>query len=200
MDSPGPSAFLFSPANRPWTFAIILGSAALIAFLLLDGGGEGTTAGSTTTTTQATANDGSATSGAADASGGGATLGVAGGTLSADQCVRTAQSLSLAATGGLSPSGQVDPDRIDQAFDRMSDVAPGVIANDFSLIAAAFREFFSVLEAENVDLNDPTALAAPQAGAALQRAGAAIDSGEFRRAVDNVKTWFETACAEHIDS
>ena len=82
----------------------------------------------------------------------------------------------------------------------MSDVAPGVIANDFGLIAAAFREFFSVLAAENVDLNDPTALAAPQAAAALQRAGEAIDTDEFRRAVDNVNTWFETACAEHIDS
>lgn len=192
MEPRGPLAFLFSPENRPWTLAIIVAVAALATFLVLDrdDGGSGTE--STTAASVSTLPESSDVTAGPDEG----TIATLPASLTADECLSSAAALSLAASGGFGQTGQIDQTRIDEAFERMSAVAPADIADDLAIIAAGLREFFSILEDENLDLDDPTALAAPEAAAAFERAGAALESAGFAEAAENVDAWFESACGE----
>ena len=199
MERSGPIGFLFSPANRPATIAIILAVAALVAYFLLSGDNTTTAASSSTTS-------GSGASAAAlEGAGAGSdstlapseTLGGLPVGLTSDECLAAASAFSLASTGGFGTTG-VDATRIDDAFAQMSAVAPSAIADDLATMAAAFREFFSILDQENVNLDDPNALVAEGAADALMRAGAALEASGFSEAAENVNAWLEATCADYI--
>ena len=198
MESSGPLGSLFSPENRPWTLAIIAAVAALAAFLLLYDRdvSTGAEAGTTTTTTAAAVEDGSGATTAPDAADA-ATVTIADlpTVVGSEDCIQFATALSMAASGGIGASGQFDVTEVDQAFIRMSEVAPSEIADDLATMAAGFREFYSTLEQAGVDLADPASLTAPAAMAALEQANRSLESSGFVQASTNVSTWLEATCA-----
>ena len=189
---------LFSPENRPWTLLLFGSVAALAAFLLLSGGDPAEAAPGGVATT----------SPAADAAGSVSELGdeaanprgddVTAGVLSSDECLTAASSLSLAASGGLDPSGTGDVQTIADSFARMSAVAPAEIQEDLAAISAALSQFFSILSEEGIDFNDPASLSNPAAADAFRRAGAALEASDFQQAVDDVDAWFQVACGGFV--
>ena len=172
------------------------GTVLLVLMLLAAGCGDDDESGSNTTTPMAApAADGDADEPSDEAADPG-NVGDLPTVLSSNECFAAATALGSAFSGGMTPSGTFDPGGIEDAFDRLSQVAPSEIQQDLAVMANGLGAFFSILESENVDLSDPSSLAAPGVVEALEDAADIFESADFQKASEDVSAWFDSMCAE----
>ena len=173
-------------------------SVVLVFSLLASACGDDDSESAVPTTGAPVATTGDSGSGDADDGDDGGDFGDVGelpGVLSSNDCLATATALASAFSGGLSSDGTFDPEGIADSFDRLSELAPSEIQGDIVVMADGLGLFFSVLDANNIDLGDPASMAAPGVAEAMEEAAEALDSADFEEASDNVNAWFESMCS-----
>lgn len=95
-----------------------------------------------------------------------------------------------------------DPENMDsigelaEILDDAADRVPNEISDDFRTLASAYRDFSDALGDLDLDFDDPAAVAAlgPEDFAALEAAGAALDSAELEEAASNIEAFLTENC------
>jgi hypothetical protein len=80
-----------------------------------------------------------------------------------------------------------------EAFEDWADNAPSEIEGDVRVVAEAYEVYFAAMAESGYDMSSGEAPTAEQQ-AAMEEAGAAIDSDEVQAAQDNVSAWLDENC------
>ena len=157
-------------------------SSVVLGLMLIACGGasatldQTTTTASTDTTTASTAQTNTGTDGAPSA-----------------DCVQLSTTLSAASTLGLGPASG-DPIDTVQSLQNMAAVAPGEIADDLEVLAAAYGDFLSALEDAGVDLADASTFSSPEAQAAMAAAAESLNEAAVTEASENISAYIASVC------
>ena len=108
-------------------------------------------------------------------------------------CVQLSTTLSAASTTGLGPASG-DASETVQSLQNMAAVAPGEIADDLEVLAAAYGDFLSALEDAGVDLADPSTFSSPEAQAAMAAAAESLNEAAVTEASENISAYIASVC------